>query len=490
MHLATDTDNRESYNHSQSQLPFHGQVLSFTSVSADEKSHLTPKLQAMGISSIQSSLTTDCTILISRSFDSPKYFCALECRMAVFTPELIDEVHQRYIGGEEVSDIMGKDWEGFRLRAFEGLKIAVTGIEPISRRQEIIDLIKTHGGSYSKNLDRSCTHLIVANPEMNPKESQSDPRKSAKVAFALGLPAEEAQDEEGNLVAAGPRVIWEGWLWDCVEFDGRWKEEGWDLRQHWDPPRFSTSRAGKARRERERKEVDAAQELLNAVVVADENLPALITRMDSDAPLTEPIPAAELEPARPRRGAITTSHPLPSTRGKTDLLDELLNSLGPRPTVSPPMDAREAAAAEEPSNRRRSKLMAVETTMDAPFKTGPPIRASMLHATRMDAFAAPISPVDHLEGNRNLSVPPIATGSSVGTALPPTAPPQSSANAPEYVTPDLFKGLTFCNGVREGQDGHEQKIVLEGCLRDCGAVLLTEQERLEGAKVDYLVVRL
>jgi DNA replication regulator DPB11 len=139
----------------------------------------------------------------------------------------------------------------YRLLPFRGLKLAISGVEPgktsmklqrtarpqdiltlhpllpVSRRNEVQNFILSLGGVYSKNLDRTCTHLIVARPS----SPCTDFTPSAKVSWALSI---KPVLYTGGIQDAAPtdyiHVVWEGWFWDCVEFRGRWLEERWDLR--------------------------------------------------------------------------------------------------------------------------------------------------------------------------------------------------------------------------------------------------------------------
>jgi hypothetical protein len=94
---------------------------------------------------------------------------------------------------------------------------------PAARRDEIRNLVVSLGGEYSGKLDRTCTHLIVANNQTV---------KSPKVKWAL---AQQPTLYTSSVHQVEPpedyvHVVWEGWFWDCVEFRARWGEERWDLR--------------------------------------------------------------------------------------------------------------------------------------------------------------------------------------------------------------------------------------------------------------------
>jgi DNA replication regulator DPB11 len=133
--------------------------------------------------------------------------------------------------------------------------------------QKIGDL----GGKYSPSLNRECTHLIVAHP----KPAAPDPLSSAKVRWAFQVNAQAREEREywalqeetwrrrgggsgggGGDVGVDPmvampgrdkerergiKVVWEGWFWDCLHFEGRFKEDAWNAEEVGEPPAFEQS---------------------------------------------------------------------------------------------------------------------------------------------------------------------------------------------------------------------------------------------------------
>lgn len=102
---------------------------------------------------------------------------------------------------------------------------------PVERRRALVQYITQSGGIHSKDLDRECTHLVSSKPTF-------ELRPSEKVKWAVREIAEDhASRRAGKKGAEDPEVIkivYEQWIWDCVGFEGRWKEDYYD--------------AGKARR--------------------------------------------------------------------------------------------------------------------------------------------------------------------------------------------------------------------------------------------------
>ncbi len=92
---------------------------------------------------------------------------------------------------------------------------------PAARRDQMEHLIVSLGGEYSKSLDRTCTHLVISN----------DTKKSEKVKYALSLQSNLYQSKIHQMEPEDYiHIVWEGWFWDCVEFQARWEEESWDVR--------------------------------------------------------------------------------------------------------------------------------------------------------------------------------------------------------------------------------------------------------------------
>lgn len=91
----------------------------------------------------------------------------------------------------------------------------------------MIRLINDNGGVYSKDLDRSCTHLISA------WSSEDKSHKSEKVIWLVGeLGNREAGRRRGTRYDTDdPQIVYDEWLWDCVAFRGRWPEIHYDARK-------------------------------------------------------------------------------------------------------------------------------------------------------------------------------------------------------------------------------------------------------------------
>lgn len=111
---------------------------------------------------------------------------------------------------------------------FKGLKISISGIDQLDHRKTIIRYIQQFGGAYSKDLDRSCTHLVSAFPTSDPKAKASE-----KVKWAMKEIGDRAMGRRKGRKVEGDDIwiIYEHWIWDCVGFRGRWKEDAYDARK-------------------------------------------------------------------------------------------------------------------------------------------------------------------------------------------------------------------------------------------------------------------
>ena len=154
------------------------------------------------------------------------------------TPEWIRESHEVWLRGDHVE----LEWmqQEYRMQPFQGLKIAISGIEDcsspehlsmrelivVARRTAIKNLVNNNGGQYSKDLDRTCTHLVTPT-------STSTPKQSEKVKWALReiASSETAKRRGGKKNEHTMKLVYEEWLWDCLGYRGRFKEEDYDARR-------------------------------------------------------------------------------------------------------------------------------------------------------------------------------------------------------------------------------------------------------------------
>ncbi|KAK4553854.1 protein kinase activating protein dpb11 [Recurvomyces mirabilis] len=148
----------------QDSLPLRGVVLCCTSLSQDARSRLPGIAEQMGAVH-KLDLTSDVTHLIVGNVNTAKYkYVAKERQdMRVLKAEWVEAVRNSWTEGGQV-DVAALEDE-YRLGAFFGLKICVTGFDNLEQREQISDRIVEEGAEYHGDLTKAVTHLIAAVPQ-------------------------------------------------------------------------------------------------------------------------------------------------------------------------------------------------------------------------------------------------------------------------------------------------------------------------------------
>ncbi|KAK3680277.1 protein kinase activating protein dpb11 [Recurvomyces mirabilis] len=148
----------------QDSLSLRGVVLCCTSLPQDARSRLPGIAEQMGAVH-KLDLTSDVTHLIVGNVNTAKYkYVAKERQdMRVLKPEWIEAVRDSWTEGGQV-DVAALEDE-YRLGAFFGLKICVTGFDNLEQREQISDRIVEEGAEYHGDLTKAVTHLIAAVPQ-------------------------------------------------------------------------------------------------------------------------------------------------------------------------------------------------------------------------------------------------------------------------------------------------------------------------------------
>jgi NAD-dependent DNA ligase len=108
-------------------------------------------------------LTADVTHLIVGSITTPKYRYVAKDRpdIAVLSPAWVEAVRVAWMEGDDDLDLEAIENE-HRLPPFFGLQISITGFEEMEQRSNIERTVASNGGTYSGDMTRSTTHLLVA----------------------------------------------------------------------------------------------------------------------------------------------------------------------------------------------------------------------------------------------------------------------------------------------------------------------------------------
>ncbi|KAH7108395.1 hypothetical protein BKA62DRAFT_824589 [Auriculariales sp. MPI-PUGE-AT-0066] len=169
--------------------PFSDVYLSATGIG--NKRELFKLASDLGATCI-SAFTNHTTHLIAEEPGSAKYICALERGIPIVTSEWVNQAHSQWLIGGDVN--VNELDATHRLPTFcNRVKICLTEFEDIDMRVRIHKLVEKHGGRYSKGFDATVTHLICGQSNV-----------SSKV-----------------------RIVWDEWLWDCIEFNGMWNTDGY-----------------------------------------------------------------------------------------------------------------------------------------------------------------------------------------------------------------------------------------------------------------------
>lgn len=129
---------------------------------------------------------------------------------------------------------------------------------------------------------------------------------------------------------------------------------------------------------------------------------------------------------------------------------------------------------DEPQEGETSDVFSDAQARDTPTRASSGRRkASLLHASRTTSFSA---------GPSKLSI----VYPEIDPSMPATAPvqPTSHGQADGNARGQIFAGLRISHLIDESPEG------LQGALRQHGAELVSEEERLDGQEVDFVVVRL
>lgn len=423
-----------------------------------------------------------------------------------------------------------------------------------------MERISALGGVYSKTLDPSCTHLVIAQPVMNDDEPVNlDAIRTSKVDWALRRNAKAEQVRRRRQRPRDPRteaepsdermimIVWEGWFWDCVSFNGRFPEERWRLENVPEPPPHDYSaremgtfireselhggsltlllspseRIEKDLEEKEREEREQEARLVQAVLDQDMK-PALDVKMEPESANASDkaelkrlanVPDSELEQAQVRkRPRPTTSTTDGKNDSRTRLVDELISSLIIKPepdsAIQPPPDPSARYDPPEHENSAPSDAKFDENT--SPSKD---------NRARKRARLAPVDPAHSSLSSARLAPRPSATervsvvhtsraaafDQSVNTGTKPALLAQSrSLNATGSLAPGsmakrtavpdmvknmalnsvLFKDLLFSHDVEAGYEAMEAAII------GSGGKLVPLAEVCNGTFVNYLINRM
>ncbi|ROT38075.1 BRCT domain-containing protein [Sodiomyces alkalinus F11] len=156
--------------------PFKGVVVCCTSIPPDQRTDLEAKIHQLG-GIHKYDLTRDVTHLIVGQYDTPKYHHVAQQRVDIKAMDArwVDAVGQLWMNDAEINfEALEKKWQLLPLetngpeagKEERGrLLLCMTGFDDPDQRQRIVDTINNNGGTYTGDLTRQVTHLIVCKPE-------------------------------------------------------------------------------------------------------------------------------------------------------------------------------------------------------------------------------------------------------------------------------------------------------------------------------------
>ncbi|KAK3339971.1 hypothetical protein B0T25DRAFT_512268 [Lasiosphaeria hispida] len=160
--------------------PFKGIVVCCTSIPPELRTDIAGKTAELG-GVHKYDLTPDCTHLIVGEYATPKYRHVAKERpdVKVMAAGWVEAVRNLWVADAEIDFVaLENKWQlrTFEISGGEPLKdgteserprllCCMTGFDDPDIRQEIMDRIESNGGSYTGDLTRHVTHLIVCKPE-------------------------------------------------------------------------------------------------------------------------------------------------------------------------------------------------------------------------------------------------------------------------------------------------------------------------------------
>ncbi|ORX39769.1 hypothetical protein BD324DRAFT_233372 [Kockovaella imperatae] len=444
-----DEDESGPVETGESSKPWQDVVITITG--QEDKVHLSSLIRELG-GTVESALTVRVTHVIASAHNSAKYVYAVEHRIPVMTPEWVLHSHSRYIHAEDVN--LDDDMDRFRLLPFIGLTIAMSGIEPLDRRRQIVQYINDNGGIYNKDLGRGCTHLIAA-------KGTTEPGQSEKIKWAVKENLDRQRKRKKWKVQSDDiNIVYEEWIWDCVGFRGRFPEAKYDASQ----PR------PKAKVEAENVLDGTAFKEVKADAVPldqkEEELPAVVRKRKgaTGGPAAGEMAAVILSCAKKPK--------MDTKRAENDDTEQGFSVQTNGAEVGTSTKTAAASVAEVDRDELRDDTRWNHHSRAVEQERKP----SVLTMPRTSSFA----PSSALAGPSKITMAQMSTTNQIEAS---TADPPKTGEVP-IATPRIFDGLRFSHVIQENCES------LEKALVGHGGMLVSETERLAGAQVDYIIVRL
>ncbi|KAH8118085.1 hypothetical protein DFH11DRAFT_1851073 [Phellopilus nigrolimitatus] len=162
-----------------------------------------------------SDLTDRVTHLIAEAPGSAKYIYCVQHGIPVMQPSWINDSYAKWLSGESVG--VESSVDAHRLPTFKSIHLCLTAFDDVQKRKQIRKLLEKNGGTYVDALDKGSrlTHLLCG------------PDRGEKADERGFTPKMQFIEKSNKRSAEKVHLVWEEWLWDCLEFKGLLKEKAY-----------------------------------------------------------------------------------------------------------------------------------------------------------------------------------------------------------------------------------------------------------------------
>lgn len=326
----------------------------------------------------------------------------------------------------------------------------------VVRRKQLIDVINKNGGTYAKDLDSRATHLVSPTPT-------EVKQPSAKVKWAIGrLKENEAKRRAGKQAENEDiSIVYEEWIWDCVGYEGRWKEDWYDARK---VRRASRTTYGESASPHLGSQLIQVDEVMDGS--AKDKMIQAYNRLEN---INQEEPA--ILKKRKRNHVPNLVGDLISTAGgqRSNLTAFMSRSTDMEVDgdTDVSLDVEMEGDAPSGSSRRPNP-----STLDRPDAKR---KASVLHTSRTSAFAGP----SRLSREIQVECPS-------SSSIPSTHPTGRQDLGKVQSGTKIFAGKKFVVSILFPDDSER----FSDAIAEHGAQLVSENDWMLGEKVDYLIYRL
>ncbi|KAI5119449.1 hypothetical protein M0805_008386 [Coniferiporia weirii] len=428
--------------------PFTGVVVCASGVS--DKVNLFQQAIQLGAQT-SSDLTDRVTHLICEGPGSAKYTYCVEHGIPIMQPSWINDSYVKWLSGESVD--VDTSIDGHSLPVFRSVTLCLTAFDDVQKRKRIRRVFEKHGGTYVDTLGKGSrlTHLLCG------------PDRNGKIDERGFTPKMQYVEKANKSNPEKTVMVWEEWLWDCIEFNGILDEKDY-LIANPQPQRRLLREASTAEPPAQEIKTSSSSPDVTLANFQDVEEMAIVKRLpETTARLWEGLlknRGFEVKSGKLSRN-VTKAPSMKMTSTSKSEEDARLSS--------PPLANRSSAMDESSNapvtNQGSSLAAAFKRTKSLATKSAAP-DSSRLSLQRIRSTPASASTL-------------LSSSSFLVSSTPSLVPPKGDGQIPEGEQ-NLFTGLRF----RALGDADEPKLTQALELR--GGTVHTDPE----ADVDFIIVRL